>query len=216
MYLSQLILNPRSRQVQQEIANRYELHRTLTGAFKAGLPNDRILFRAETDLPDGCVRVLVQSQTQPDWSVLEKDRREPYLVQNSLPNPQVKEFDPAFQPGQQLIFRLLANPTARRKQPGESEGKRQGLMLEEDQVEWLKRKLAAVGAALQDFRVTDRGMVHGVQYKDGARHTLSLLAVQFDGILQVIDPSSFVASLVHGIGSGKGFGFGLLSLAPIE
>jgi len=38
--------------------------------------------------------------------------------------------------------------------------------------------------------------------------------VQFDGVLQVINADDFVKTIARGIGSGKGFGFGLLSLAP--
>lgn len=40
------------------------------------------------------------------------------------------------------------------------------------------------------------------------------LAVRFDGLLEVTDPGKFLETLRAGIGSAKGFGFGLLSLAP--
>jgi CRISPR system Cascade subunit CasE len=40
------------------------------------------------------------------------------------------------------------------------------------------------------------------------------MSVQFDGILRVSDPDKLHAAIENGIGSGKGFGFGLLSLAP--
>ncbi len=39
--------------------------------------------------------------------------------------------------------------------------------------------------------------------------------VQFRGILEVTDQERFVDSYHSGIGSAKGFGFGLLLLAPI-
>ena len=38
-------------------------------------------------------------------------------------------------------------------------------------------------------------------------------AVRFEGVLQVVDPVAFQQTLRCGIGSAKGFGFGLLSLA---
>ena len=38
MYLSQLTLNPRTRRVQRELANPYELHRTLMRAYPEALP----------------------------------------------------------------------------------------------------------------------------------------------------------------------------------
>lgn len=40
--------------------------------------------------------------------------------------------------------------------------------------------------------------------------------VQFRGILEVTDREQFIASYQSGIGSAKGFGFGLLLLAPIN
>jgi len=40
------------------------------------------------------------------------------------------------------------------------------------------------------------------------------LAVTFDGILRVTDPELFTQTLAQGVGTAKGLGFGLLSLAP--
>jgi len=40
--------------------------------------------------------------------------------------------------------------------------------------------------------------------------------VQFRGILEVTDPARFIESYQTGIGSAKGFGFGLLLLAPVN
>lgn len=40
--------------------------------------------------------------------------------------------------------------------------------------------------------------------------------VQFRGILEVTDPERFIETYQSGIGSAKGFGFGLLLLAPIK
>ena len=38
----------------------------------------------------------------------------------------------------------------------------------------------------------------------------------FDGVLEVNDPDIFIKSIESGIGSAKGFGFGLLSIAPVK
>jgi CRISPR system Cascade subunit CasE len=45
------------------------------------------------------------------------------------------------------------------------------------------------------------------------RCPLNLLSVQFDGLLQVLDPDALWHTVQAGVGSAKGFGFGLLSLA---
>ena len=47
--------------------------------------------------------------------------------------------------------------------------------------------------------------------RDGQR--LSFGSVVFDGRLEVTDADSFREVLANGIGSGKAFGFGLLSVA---
>ncbi|MGA3325329.1 MAG: type I-E CRISPR-associated protein Cas6/Cse3/CasE [Terriglobia bacterium] len=43
-----------------------------------------------------------------------------------------------------------------------------------------------------------------------------LRSVRYDGILEVTDPDKFRNTLLRGIGPGKAFGFGLLSVAPCQ
>jgi CRISPR system Cascade subunit CasE len=38
--------------------------------------------------------------------------------------------------------------------------------------------------------------------------------VLFEGVLRVNDPAKLIEAVRNGIGSAKGYGFGLLSLAP--
>ncbi len=204
MYLTRLVLNPRSRRAQSESANLYELHRTIMNAFPATLPSDeRVLFRLDIERQGGAFIVLVQSQYEPDWGWLATSPPD-YLLPISEPNPWVKPFDPIFSAGQQLVFRLRANPTLKR------EGKRLGLLREEDQVAWLQRKAQTGGFEVLSVRTQKLGFVQGWTRQ---RQPLSLFAVQYDGVLQVTDPHLFAQSLRKGIGSAKGLGFGLLSVA---
>lgn len=156
-YLSRLILDPRSRRVQRELADPYELHRTVMKAFAAGLQHDeRVLFRV--DLPRaGAPSLLVQSQYEPDWSDL-LDPQKKYLADATyLPfgdDPAaVKEvdFSQKLQAGQQLAFRLRANPTVKKARFDENgkplNGNRVPLIREEQQLEWLKRKITDKNAA---------------------------------------------------------------------
>lgn len=206
MYLSQLILNPRSRQVRSEVSQPYEMHRTLLKAFPdqaEGGPG-RVLFRLENqDQPTQAgLKLLVQSDREPDWRGLAE--KPDYLVQN----PDYKPFEPVFQPGQRLHFRLRANPTVKRN------GKRWGLYTEEEQRTWLARKAEEGGFALLGVTVISEGKVGGkIHRSEEESHTLNLLAVRFDGVLQVTNPAKFLETVQQGIGSGKGLGFGLLSLA---
>jgi len=224
MYLSRLILNPRSRQVQRELADPYEMHRTVCRAFPHAVHEDNqpsgILFRVDVHPQSGVPTLLVQSLTAPDWSFLLNDRKDYLLDEDDLPlgveNPACKELNLQLRPGQMLSFRLRANPTKRLgKSAGEAKGKRAGLLKEDLQIEWLKRKIEAAGATLISARVSNQARLRGKLFaeKDDERR-MRFVSAQFDGILQVREPELLLKALRSGIGSGKGLGFGLLSLAP--
>lgn len=207
MYLSLLRLNPRSRRARTEASRPYELHRSLMRTFpnsEDGGPG-RVLFRLDVDRRTGAMAVLVQSEKEPDWTPLESSQD---LL---LRSPQHKTFEPVFARGQALYFRLRANPTVKRA------GKRLGLPREEDQLSWLGRKGAQGGFEVVSVTVIPEGMTRdGMTDKDGSRHDLSLLSVRFEGVLRVVEPDLFRATLAKGVGSGKGLGFGLLSIAPLK
>ncbi len=214
MYLSRLILNPRHRRVQKEVAAPYQMHRSLMKAFPDNLkPGDeRVLFRLETHPRTGMLTLLVQSLALPDWSWLAEPDARGYLLPVDEPNPAAKPFDLNLAPGQMLAFRLRANPTARRRLP-DGKRKRVGLCREEEQIEWLKRKGEQGGFHVLSVRTSNQDTVNGYIRRDEERHKLKLLAVQFDGLLQVTDPDQLRESVRQGIGSGKALGVGLLSLA---
>ncbi|MFH2102435.1 MAG: type I-E CRISPR-associated protein Cas6/Cse3/CasE [Chloroflexota bacterium] len=223
MYLSRLILNPRSRQVQRELADPYEMHRTICRAFMASnfKKNERsgILFRVDLHPKTHAPTLLVQSLQSPDWSFMLADRKDYLLGEASLPlgveNPAWKEMTLQLRAGQALAFRLRANPTVKKDREGEKQGRRVGLVREEDQRKWLERKIKSAGAALVSVNIANDQLVRGklfVEKEDEKR--MRFLSVQFDGVLQVKDPKQLVETIYTGIGSGKGLGFGLLSLAP--
>jgi len=209
MYLSRLILNPHNRRVQREIAWPYQMHRSLMHAFADDLDEDkeRVLFRPEAHPRTGVLTLLVQSCTLPDWSWLAGSNAAGYLLPVGEPNPAVKAFDLDLARGQVLAFRLRANPTVKR------DGKRHGLVREEDQMVWLRRKGEGGGFCVLAARAGNRANVGGRIRRGRVTHKLRLLAVQFDGLLQVTDSHRLHETVRRGIGSGKGFGFGLLSLA---
>lgn len=222
MYLSRLILNPRNRRVQSELARPYEMHKSLMRAFPSGLAEgeERMLFRVDEIARYQAPAVLVQSLLLPDWSWLADDEAaRGYLLPVSEPNPALKAFNLTVAVGQVLGFRLRANPTVK-KEDEKGRPVRRGLLTEEKQTQWLVRKGDSGGFRVITVNIAREGKVGGsihrarTQTSEKATHDLTLLAVRFDGVLQVIDPDQLLATLRQGIGSGKGFGFGLLSLAP--
>lgn len=206
MYLSKLVLDPHSRQVQAELANRYELHRTLANAFAGdSYTGERLLYRLETSHTLPYLMILLQSTSAPNWSLLEQKN---YLLEPA----KVKFFDPKLQNGEKFIFRLTANPT-RRLRSSEKAGKRVALYKEEDQQEWILRKAEQHGFKLMNLQTTNLGDEYSYKSINKERKRLTHHGVRFEGVLEVMNEERFRLTLVQGIGSAKGFGFGLLSLA---
>ncbi len=200
LYLSRLRLEVCHPAVQRDVANIYDMHRTLMRAFPDepdGGPG-RVLFRLE-DAKDGTLLLLVQSDIEPDWTRLQVPKG--YLTSQ----PEKKEFDVDVRDGTQLAFRLVANPTMRTEQ------KRRAILMDEDLYTWLNRKAEAGGFSLVQAQITRRGKVHASKL---GRDKMMLSLVQFDGILVVKDSAILRRTVQTGIGSGKGLGFGMLSLAP--
>jgi len=219
MYLSRLILNPRNRRVQRELAEPYQMHRSIMRAFKDDLQpgEERVLWRVDEHPRLGLI-LLVQSWSAPDWSWLAEDGARGYLLPMAEPNPAVKSFELHLTAGQTLIFRLRANPTRRLGKSAEyNQGKRVGIYDEEEQIAWLTRKGEQHGFRVLEARVGHDGKIVNREAiaRDGQTHKLEFFGVQFEGVLQVTDPDKLTAAVQAGIGSAKGFGFGLLSLAPV-
>lgn len=218
MYLSLLALNPRSRQVRREIADCYQMHRTVWSGFPAAkAEEERVLYRLETDARSGDIRLLVQSLGRPDWSSLAgaSPGAAAYLVEGCPENPVIKQFDLALAAGRQLRFRLVANPTVRRSQRAEkAPGKRVSLLGEEEQLRWLDRKGEAAGFRLLEARVSPSQRITGWKQGDDGWKQLTIDRVCFEGRLEVGDPDRLRRTVAEGVGSAKGFGCGLLSLAP--
>ena len=215
MYLSRLILNPANRRVQSEIARPYEMHRSILRAFPEQMhkKSERVLFRLETNSRGSVLPLLIQSWGLPDWSWLDAPQDRGYLLPVDGPNPAVKPFNPHLNEGLTLAFRLLANPTIKTKRDGRPV--RQGVMKEEDQAKWMHRKAEAGGFRVLSVQISRQSLTPGgTIHREQAKHKTRFLSIQFDGILQVAHPDRFLQTLKQGVGSGKGFGFGLLSIAP--
>ncbi|MCC6445035.1 MAG: type I-E CRISPR-associated protein Cas6/Cse3/CasE [Armatimonadetes bacterium] len=227
MYLSRMILNPRSPVALRALGDLHAMHRLIWQAFPRREEGGarRVLYRAEASPQKGYTRVLAQSDQKPCWDAVSPD--------DILLNTQTKLFTPAFAEGQFLRFRLRANPTVIRTfgegcaRPGR---RRLGVYTEAEQRAWLtgnwdgpgdrpawmgperQSKAEAGGFGIREMRADDLGVWTG-RKPDGMQ--MQFLSVEYNGVLQVTDPAAFLRCLENGIGSAKGFGFGLLSVAPV-
>lgn len=217
MYLSRLLLDPTSRQVQRETADPYNLHRTILKAFDTDRESANILHRIETNGSSGQTILLVQSDIKPNWQpLLEKAYLLPEDPFTELANPAVKEINLPLQNRQLLRFRLCANPTIKKVRRDENGNRRNSnrvpLLHKSKQIEWLQKQAQANG-----FRILDIGISQPEQQasrKKGNGRSITIYTVTFNGRLQISNVAKFTAAVKKGIGPAKAFGCGLLSLAP--
>lgn len=186
-------------------------------------------------------RILVQAPIVADWGRGFPEGRG--LARPAQQKP-VDEALAAICKGQHLRFRLRANPT--RREPGRHvvdprtgkpkdgprvsvanagprrDAARQALEAELRYApsgseinrflfeQWLRQRFEEAGATCLDVETTDEGLV--VEQPRG----LKLQSVLFEGRLRVENSEALVQTVQSGIGTAKGFGFGLLSLAPVK
>jgi CRISPR system Cascade subunit CasE len=235
MYLSRLILNPRSRDVQSGLRDCQKLHCLILKAFpklESGDTKAReefgVLYRIEISNQRNKLSLLVQSRVQPDWSRLPDG----FLQTDSDElNPSCKSVEGVFQElkdGMSLRFRLRANPTRRlyadrleKEINPKKRGKRVEIRDQQKQIEWLKRKEQDCGFYVKALRLNadvsnvQAGQEHNVIGRIlHSENKMTFGSVLFDGELVVTDTMKFQQALINGIGTGKAYGFGLLSFAP--
>lgn len=222
MYLSRLRMNSRSRAVRRDIADCYQLHRTLLAAFPHGVDQGarsafKILYRVESH--DGAPMIYVQSGIRPDWTCLPEDYlADSWMEGESLAVRRIDDAWAGLKAGQVLRFRLHANPTRKVDTRNGSNGRRVPIGPEPDRILWLERKATSGGFKLVTSDQSDapdvaiRGEERS-QGKGGGR-PLTFKGTVFEGRLEIVDIDRFRDALGSGIGSGKAFGFGLLSIAP--
>ncbi|MBW4696084.1 MAG: type I-E CRISPR-associated protein Cas6/Cse3/CasE [Lyngbya sp. HA4199-MV5] len=209
MYLSKLVLNERERTVQRDLSNAHALHQRIMQAFPDEQRDNpcadwNVLFRLE---PDSGI-VLVQSGIAPNWTHLPSG----YCSDRTDQPIQFKPFEPQvnhFQPGQRLQFRLKANPSKRDKQTR----KLIGMFHQTDQIAWLERQAEQHGFTLLGVDVIPTPNVFGVKEKGKA--PIRILTVMYQGILEITDSAQFINAMQQGIGRGRSYGCGLLSVARL-
>ncbi len=204
------------------LSNRHHVHQRLSMAFPEpggqlaaagyGVTRDEggFLFRIE----DGAIaQILVRSRIAPDWGRAFRDAG--WLV-DRVPSPHVLDTS-GFVAGIELAFNVEANPTKRLAADGPEGRKGARVPLRDD---------AALAAWIA--RHADKGGFEIIHESLGiervGRQTASLKGaanrhwdvVSFHGHLRVTDAAAFATALAKGIGSAKGFGFGLLSIARCD
>jgi len=200
MYLSRLTL-PQGHPETHRLLGSLDV---LQGSIMRAFPDNagRVLFRIEPDLRRASHTViLVQSEDEPLWSK---------APMPSGANTEHKQVEATFVAGERLRFRLRANPTVKKRRDGMMNGNRVPIVREEEQRAWLERKGATGGFKPDGIVIIDEGTITDCK---PSGTVVTFRSVRFEGVLQVTQPDIFARTVRAGIGSGKAFGFGLLSLA---
>jgi CRISPR system Cascade subunit CasE len=185
------------------LCDAYSWHQKIWQAFPGRDGEDRF-FLTRLDEIDGGLRLLVLSPgepTRPDWC--------------PEPSWHAKPIADSFFTHRNYRFSLVANPTRKVKsEKNPKNGRRVPLVSREDLLNWLVRKGEQHGFTFDPAPTKTTPRPRQPFLKKGAVGTHT--ATEFSGVLTVANPELFQRAALHGIGSAKAFGFGLLCLAPLK
>ncbi len=190
------------------------------------------LFRVDPK-PNHRAAILILSALKPDWGYAFGLR--PGLVDGrgrpignaghllaALPSER-PAVPPDARQGEHFRFLLQANPTrkvhallpdSKRKESLTGNGRRVPVPTTDEAFRaWLDKHADRAGFRVVSLASVQPGYVY-VNKTQKPDIGIRLRSVRYEGVLEVTDPCEFGKAWAAGIGPAKGFGFGLLSLAP--
>lgn len=222
MFLSQVQLNPRRREAGKLLSSPHSLHAAVLASFPD--PSARVTGRILWRLDAGEYRTLLRvvSPERPDFTHIIEQAGWPTRDDTWSVRP-YNDLLARIDDGQRFGFRLTANPVRSTRLPSGQRGKVYGHVTVAQQEQWLFDRQERLGFRIEDacsgdeelgkaLRVTDRRTLKFSRRETG----VTLRVATFEGILSVVERDAFVHALSHGIGRAKGYGCGLLTLAPVR
>lgn len=214
MHLTRFEINPQRRDARLVLASPQRMHASVLAAFPESRddPSEgRILWRVDEGRHDAVLYVF--SPDKPDLThLVESIGRPTYGWQTRDYGP----FLDRLAVGDRWAFRLLANPVHNARPVDGGRGKRVGHVTAEQQTDWFTRQAERHGFAVEVGSAGEPDLLlrarRTVRFTRRSR-TVTLATAVFEGNLRVVDPESLRAALVGGIGPGKGYGCGLITLA---
>lgn len=216
-WLTRIVPNPRSHDARHDTAGTdgsIRLHRRLMSLFPPDVGPDAraqlgVLFRTE-DTPTG-IQILLQSTHQPDTEHL------PTSYGATLTRPLDTLLD-ALRPGLTIRYRCVASAV---RKPGATTRELYDLpavvaLSGAAADEWWLRQAEASGLKPLSLHSQPLDAVRGQRGTHGpaAQQRIRHARTRFDGTAAIIDPDLLRTKIAEGIGRGKSYGCGLLSIAP--
>jgi CRISPR system Cascade subunit CasE len=207
-WLAKLLIEPEWAAFKHlEFTDGYSWHQLAWQAFP-GLDGQPRPFLSRLDSgPDGYSLLLLSKDHEP--------QRPGWCSEDCW---EIKMIAPHFLHHHHYRFDLRANPTRKIPKPtsdGEraKNGRRQPLTGLVEQTDWLQRKAEQSGFKI--IEAPEIGFCQDQVFRKRSGcgvHT----GVRFRGLLEVTHQEGFETAFYRGLGSAKGFGFGLLLLQPIN
>ncbi|NLE30598.1 MAG: type I-E CRISPR-associated protein Cas6/Cse3/CasE [Phycisphaerae bacterium] len=226
MYLSYLMINTgthpdRPRPGRLWMRNIYTVHQRLSMAFPDNSKKEKSLFLFRIDEKLGSTGyspvVIVQSEYLPDWDHAFNNAN---ILLAAL--PEVHKYNPQFTVGDNLRYHIRINPVKRSKDSGKRlaiKGSESLELPEEYLVKWFQNKITRsnVGFTLQQCTLAASTWIRGYKNHREENHDpkLKFYAADFHGVLQVTNVEKMLSTIRQGIGTAKGFGFGLLTVGKV-
>lgn len=223
MFMSRVSLNSRRRGAMKLLANRHAMHAAVMSSFSPATPLEsergRVLWRIDRNGHD--VDLLIVSPTAPCLAHIIEQAG--WSTENAWATRRYDEFLDAIASDTQYAFRITANPTHRLTEGGRKQIV--GHRTVEHQRRWLVEKSTSHGFAVLPATIEGTGDLTpplALTLSDRQTSTfrrngskVTLVTARFDGALIVTNDDAFRRTLGHGIGRGKGYGCGLLTVLPM-
>ncbi len=210
MYLSRIALDTGRRETMRALYTPSMLH----GAVEASFPGERARRLWRVDALRGQTYLLLLSGEKPELSGVQAQFGFPDRTWETKDYQQLLD---RIQEKSQWRFRLACNPT---KSVPAGEGKRgrvEAIAIAARQREWLARQGTRHGfsVAEEGFDVVSSEWKRFSKGNEKGREVVLLQAV-FEGRLTVTDADAFKRTLTQGIGRGKAYGLGMMTVMRCE
>ncbi|MFD0883237.1 type I-E CRISPR-associated protein Cas6/Cse3/CasE [Streptosporangium algeriense] len=208
LWITQIIPDTGNRTVRGELRDVVRLHRRIMSLFPDGLgPDPRrqaaVLFRLEERTTGSAI--LMQSAVKPALQRLDPS----YATARCKPLTPLLD---KVREGTHVHYRIIANATRKLGMNTTAGRPKQVVPLRgTDADEWWQRQADAAGLLLRSMHSTQLDGGTGARTDDSR---ITHARTQFDGTATVCDPKALLDRIQAGIGRGKSFGCGLLTIAP--
>ncbi|MET8540173.1 type I-E CRISPR-associated protein Cas6/Cse3/CasE [Kitasatospora sp. NPDC004799] len=211
LWLTRIIPDPRSRDARRDTAGAVDLHHRMMSLFPDHVADDEprrrlgVLFRTEST-PAGD-QILLQSAERPDLDRLPAGYGQ---AATKTLTPLLE----ALRPGLHIRYRIAANPIRRPSRASRELYRLKAVVPLQGAAadDWWARQAQSSGLDLGTLHSSPLEAAKGHRRSD--RRPVKHDRILFEGTAAITDADRLRTRLTDGIGKGKAYGCGLLSIAP--